>query len=227
MAAAACAYLSGDSYATGVCGGIVLDCCSCCSRCCCCCNPWSIPSRNDIDLPCVATLASTMPCKLSRAAETAEWVSAADINDDDEGSCRSPTATDAAHDRDASFSRISASYARSSLCRTSMALSTPSGSQYSAHAHSVFPSGETSKPPSLYSKALGTNVRGCVCVRVCQVSSTAKMQREEKEIIVRVCVRLTLYSKRFRDCNLQTTHNNKNTNNHKLQLTFAMARRAG
>ncbi len=31
----------------------------------------------------------------------------------------------------------------------SMAFSTPSGSQYSAHAHRVFPSGDISKPPSL------------------------------------------------------------------------------
>ena len=45
-----------------------------------------------------------------------------------------------------SCSLISASYASSSLTRSSMALSTPSGNQYSAHAHSVFPSAYLGSP---------------------------------------------------------------------------------
>ena len=46
-------------------------------------------------------------------------------------------------------SSSSESMLRSSCCTSSMALSTPSGNQYSAHAHNVLPSGDNAKPPSL------------------------------------------------------------------------------
>ena len=47
------------------------------------------------------------------------------------------------------FGPSSESSYRSSCCKSSIALSMPSGNQYSAQAHNTFPSGETSKPPSL------------------------------------------------------------------------------
>jgi hypothetical protein len=94
----------------------------------------------------------------ANAAETAECACAADISLID--CCTSEFQISSRINGELSISRSSASTANSSLCSKSIALSTPSGSQYSAHAHKVFPSGDTSKPPSLYSNALGTNVLG-------------------------------------------------------------------
>ena len=47
----------------------------------CCWKSWSIPSRNDPDRPCVATFVSTIPLKVAKAADTADFVSDADNAD--------------------------------------------------------------------------------------------------------------------------------------------------
>jgi hypothetical protein len=98
----------------------------------------------------VVSCCCDIPLSLSRAAATAECVSAMDgvriavgLSDDE------------------SSIVTSGSGALSSFANRSIALSTPSGNQYSAQAHNVFPSGDTSKPPSLYNNARGTKVRGC------------------------------------------------------------------
>jgi len=64
-----------------------------------------------------------------------------------------------------SAARRAASASCSSLCIKSIALSTPSGNQYSTQAQSIFPSGDTSNPPSLYKSARGTKVRGLLMGR--------------------------------------------------------------